>query len=194
MTETQKIVAFAEQKRQDPLYDQPKLQRRAAAALINAEFADDVLLPDNDPTVASEQVREQLLENVLLVNGADVPVSPRDNHPMHRRIVKQTLAPIAQMAAQGDAKALKIAINFVKHWEAHLEAGLASGEDKKALAPEIKEIQEVGKQLGELQAHQEAGMPAGTGAQPPQPGQAPAGPQGSPQAPDPSAPPQAPQQ
>lgn len=156
MSDTQKLVAFAEQKRQDPLYNQTKLQRYSAAALISAEFADDVLLPENDPTVPSEQSRQQLLENTLLAQGGEVPVSPRDNHPIHRAVLKQTLGPIAQAAGQGDPQALAVAEAFLKHWSAHLEASMAAGEDKAALAPEIKEIQAVAQQLGELQAQMQA--------------------------------------
>jgi len=161
MSDTQKIVAFAEQKRQDPLYNQAKLQHRSASALINSEFADDVLLPENDPTVPTEQARQQLVENNLLTQGIDVPISPRDSHPIHRQVLKQALAPIAQAAAQGDQQALAVAEVFLKHWEAHLEAGIAAGEDKKALAPEIQEIKSVAQHLGEMQAHAQAGVPAG---------------------------------
>ena len=159
MSDTQKLVAFAEQKRQDPLYNQTKLQRYSAAALISAEFADDVLLPENDPTVPSEQSRQQLLENSLLAQGGEVPVSPRDNHQIHRAVLKQTLGPIAQAAGQGDPQAIAVAEAFLKHWSAHLEASMAAGEDKTALAPEIKEIQAVAQQLGELQAQLQAQAP-----------------------------------
>lgn len=156
LSDTQKIVAFADSKRADPLFNQTKLQYQATAALINAEFATDVLLPENDPTIPAEQSRQQIMENSLLAVGGEIPVSPRDNHPIHRQVLKAALSPIAQAAGQGDPKALEILPAFLKHWEAHLEAGLAAGEDKKALAPEIAEIQAVAKQLGEIQAQAQA--------------------------------------
>jgi hypothetical protein len=175
MSDTQKIVAFADSKRQDPLYNQTKLQRRAAAALINAEFADDVILPENDPVVIPEQAREQLIENLVLVRGTEVPISPRDNHPVHRAVLKDAFKAIGQAAGSGDQKALAIAEVFLKHWSAHLEAGLAAGEDKKQLQPEIEELKAVAQQIGEMQAH------AAAGVQPGQPQGAPGQPQNQPQ-------------
>ena len=107
LSDTQKIVAFADSKRADPLFNQTKLQYQATAALINAEFATDVLLPENDPTIPAEQSRQQIMENSLLAVGGEIPVSPRDNHPIHRQVLKAALSPIAQAAGQGDPKALQ---------------------------------------------------------------------------------------
>lgn len=155
-TEAQRVVLFAEQKRQDPLYNQRKLQLKAASALIDPEFADDVLLPENDPTEQAEQARQQMLENPLLTSGVDVPVSPRDNHLIHIDTLKQGFAPVAQAAGQGDVQALQAAPGILQHWANHLAAAEQGGVDKKILAPLETELRAVTKQIGELQAHAQA--------------------------------------
>ena len=162
--EAQRMTLFAQEKRQDPLFDQYKLQRRATAAAFSPEFADDVLLPQNDPTEMAEQTREQLFENAELKKGTPIPVSPRDNHQIHIATLKPDFAPIAAQAAKLDPQALQIALIFVKHWEEHVDALQAGGYDKKALAPEVAEIKKVGAQLGKIAAqiqHAQSQMKAG---------------------------------
>lgn len=196
--EAQRVVMFAQEHRGDPLYDQEKLQRRAATAVVSSEFAEDVLLPTPDPTVTAEQSRFQELENQLLVNLRPVPVSPRDNHLIHIDTLKAGLSLIAPQAVHGDQKALAIMPGFLKHWSDHLQAAEAGGVDKKQLAPMQQELQAVAKQLGEMQAHAQAsaqsvqagGQPLpppapGGGGPVPGPGPAPApdtSPDGPPQA------------
>jgi hypothetical protein len=184
-SDAQKIVMLAQESRNDPLYDHAKMERRKLSVLVDPEFADDVLLPENDPTQPAEQAREQLMENLLLAGGLPVPVSPRDNHMFHINVLKQALAPIAQHAAStNDPKVLQSAEMFVKHWAAHFNMLMETATDKKALAPMQKELEGVAKQVGELQAHAAAGIapgsdangqPAGADGSPPPDGAAPQG-------------------
>lgn len=154
--DAQRIVLFAQEKRGDPLFDQEKLQRKAATAVINSEFAEEVMLPNPDPTVVAEQGRMQEMENLLLAAMRPVAVSPRDNHLIHIETLKGGLSLIAPEAAKGDQKALTIMPAFLQHWADHLVAAEAGGVDKAQLAPLQAELQAVAKQLGELQAHAEA--------------------------------------
>ena len=153
--EAQKFVLFAQEKRNDPLYNHRKLEHKSASALFDAEFADDVLLAENDPTVTAEQARQQMAENILLAAGKEVPVSPRDAHIVHIEILKQDFAQVGQAAAQGDTNALGSATNWLKHWEEHLTAAL-QGADKEQLKPYVEELRAVAKQIGELQGEAQA--------------------------------------
>lgn len=158
MSEAQKIVLIAQEGAANPLYDHRKLEHKKLSVLMTPEFADDVLLPENDPTVTAEQARAQLLENALLEQGREMPVSPRDAHDVHLQVLKQGVAPVAQAAGGGDAGAIAALEQYVKHWEGHLEALLQSGADKTALAPEVQQLKEVAQHLGELQAQAQAQM------------------------------------
>lgn len=153
--EAQRYVVFAQEKRNDPLYDHKKLEKRAASVLFDAEFAEDVLLPDNDPTVTAEQSRQQLSENLLLAAGKPVPISPRDAHVVHIDVLKQDFAAVAQAAAQGDLQALQSAEGWLQHWSEHLAAAMQTA-DKAALKPYEDELKAVAKQIGELQGEAQA--------------------------------------
>ena len=184
--EAQRIVMFADAKRQDPLYDQEKLQRMSATALIDAEFADEVLVPQPDPTVVSEQSRQQELENLLIAAGKEVPVSPRDNHQVHIDTLKPSVEVLAQQLGQADMNMLAIFKAALQHWDAHITAAVAAGADKNAFAEDVRQIRQASTNIGQLQAvlEQQAQMQQGGGlppqmggAVPPQAAEAPISPE-----------------
>ncbi len=154
--DAQRVALFAQEVRGDPLYDQEKLAHRRATAVLNSEFANEVILPVPDPTVTAEQTRMQEMENLLLAAMRPVAVSPRDNHLLHIQTLKGGLSLIAPEAAKGDPKALAVFPGFLKHWAEHLSAAEAGGTKKEELAPLQQELEAVAKQLGELQAHAQA--------------------------------------
>lgn len=166
MSDAQKMVLLAQESRNDPLYDHRKMERRKLSVLFDADFADEVLLPDNDPAATAEQVREQLLENLILAKGIPVPVSPRDNHLIHIQVLKQTAMPLAQKAGGGDPEAIKILETIVKHWGDHFNFLAESAVDKGVLAQMKKELEGVAKHVGELQAEAQAKAQAKAGAAP----------------------------
>lgn len=153
MIEAQKIVMFADSKRQDPLYNQKELQRRATSALINAEFAEAVLAQENDPTETAEQARLQLMENGLLEQGKPVPVSQRDGHEIHIEVLKQWLAPIAQQAAtQPTMESVTVLSGAAQHWADHVSGLVQSGADKQVAAAAEQEVTQFAQQVGQMQA------------------------------------------
>jgi hypothetical protein len=166
-SDAQRMMLFAQEKRNDPLYNQSRLQFRSTAAAFSAEFADDVLLPQNDPTETAENSREQLFECTILSKPLPVPISPRDNHQIHIAVLQQILVPIAAEAAKLNPDALKISLAFVKHWEDHMDALLAGGTDAKTLAPMVKELKTVQEQMGKIIAQvQHAAQQHALGASP----------------------------
>ena len=148
----QQLVLFANEKRTDPLFDQAKLQKAAASARIDAEFAEDVLLPDPDPTVLAEQSRAQELETLLLTTGREVPVSPRDNHRVHIETLKATIAAAAEQIGSGDPALMAAFQAMLGHWAQHIEVAVAAGAKKDEFAEDLRQIKEAATQLGQLQA------------------------------------------
>lgn len=148
-TQAQSIVLFAQEKRADPLYDQVKLARYAAAARISPEFAEDVVLPVNDPTVEAEQIQKQTLENIALALSKDVPVSPRDNHRVHIEVLKQELAGVFGQIGQ-DMQALIPAQKMLEHYGAHIDAAIAGGAKDSDFAEDKKQLQTAAAQLRPL--------------------------------------------
>jgi hypothetical protein len=148
----QQLVLFANEKRTDPLFDQAKLQKAATAARIDAEFADDVMIAETDPTVISEQSRQQEIENLLLATGKEVPVSPRDNHQVHIEVLKQVIAAAAEQLGSGDPALMASFELALGHWAQHIEVAVASGAKKDEFAEDLRQIREAATQLGQLQA------------------------------------------
>jgi hypothetical protein len=131
----QQIVVIAQEARGNPLYNAKEIERRKLIALIDEEFADAVLLPDEDPTVIAEQSRLQMLELALIVTqGTEVPVSPRDNHMVHFQILMPALEATAKHAVD-DPHAVDVLTAILKHGLAHEQAALQGGVSKPDLKP-----------------------------------------------------------
>lgn len=171
--ERQQIVLVAQEAKGNPLYNQKELEKRKLTAQVNSDFADSVLLPDNDPTQTAEQTRQQTLENVVLANGQGVPVSPRDDFQAHF----QTLEPLILATAQSVINQPELLPHFkaqVAHANDHLQTALQGGVDKKSLgdAPQkVKTWIDAATQLDQHEQQAQAVMAQTQGA--PQPQQAP---------------------
>jgi hypothetical protein len=152
------------------------LQKAAASAAIDAEFAEEVLLPVPDPTVIAEQARQQEIENVLLERGKPVPVSPRDNHGVHIEVVKPLAAQLGQALAQPSPEIVAVFQNVLQHWSEHINLAVAAGMPKDSFAEDLRQIKEAAVQLGQLEAvmAQQAQLQAQQGPAAVAPGAAPA--------------------
>ncbi len=147
--ERQLISMVAAEKRGHPLYNQRQLEVEDLVARVGIDFANRVLLPDEDQTVQVEAARQQQLENVLLMANQQVMVSPRDNHLIHLEMLKiqmQALIP----ALQQRQISVNLLINFLAHYESHVTAAAQAGANKAVLAPHfdfLKQAAEVVKNL-----------------------------------------------
>jgi hypothetical protein len=101
---------------------------------MDEEFAEAVILPENDPTEQAEQVRLQQLELLALTQGQPVPISPRDNHLVHLEFLQGPIQAAAQSAVE-DATTLPLLVNLGVHAEEHLLSAEAAGVDGKVLEP-----------------------------------------------------------
>lgn len=167
----QKVLVAAERGKGNPLYDQRELEQRAMTALVNADFAEAVLLPENDPTEVAEQLRLQQLELVPLEQGQPVPVSPRDNHLIHLEALQQVSAQMIQAAVAQPEVAIQL--NAIRqHAEQHVVYAIQSGQ-KEAVEPFKQWVQALGKSLLKLAQHEQQveamNTPVPGGAPPQQP-------------------------
>ena len=147
--EAQSIILFAQEKRNDPLYDQVKLAQKSTAARVNAEFAEDVVLPVNDPTQEAEQARMQTIENVVMAVGKALPISSRDNHRIHADVIKADLQQLAQALMQDHTLLPEVQLKL-QHWKDHFDAALQSGAQADAWVEDKKLIDAVTAELGNL--------------------------------------------
>lgn len=164
-TERMNIITAVNESLGNPLFDQKKLVHYKMSALVSPEFAKDVVIPDEDPTVAAEATRMQMLENTALGSGLPVPVSPRDNHLIHLQSMLPILESGAQTAAQdpGASGGLQF---IVQHAGEHIAAAQAQGINDpifEQIMPLLKQL-ELQVQEDMIAAQNAAPQPDATGA------------------------------
>jgi hypothetical protein len=145
----QLIVSLASEKRGNPLYNQRQLELEDLSARLDDEFARKVLLPENDPTESAEQSRLQQLEILMLEKGQAVPVSPRDNHELHLKIVIPLLEGVAGAIATGGTGTETLEA-FVAHAGEHLARYEAQGGDKALIKSAKALLNKANAALGQL--------------------------------------------
>ncbi len=129
--ERQRIVLIANEAKGNPLYNALELEKRKLTALTDHEFAEAVLLPQNDPTEEAENILTQQLELLIMQTVQDVPISPRDNHVAHWPL----------MGGIGD------------HMEHHIAMAEQNGHGKQ-VAPFKQFLAQLDATLKQLQDHQ----------------------------------------
>jgi hypothetical protein len=171
--EEQAIVAIAQEGRGNPLYNQRELERRKLTAQIDSEFADAVLLPENDPTVQAENARQQQLELLPIQNGQPVPVSPRDNHEVHLGVLQNAVTATIQGGDHPQMEQMLTA--YANHAQAHIQAAIQQGqgeqmnEFKQWLAGVQNTVEQLQAAIAKEAQKIHAGMAAQPGQAPPQP-------------------------
>jgi hypothetical protein len=145
----QLLVSIAGEKKGNPLYNQRQLELEDLTARVSPEFAERVLLPDNDPTETAEQDRMQNLEMILLSHGQPVPVSPRDNHMIHLNIIMPALEQAAGQVMQGQLTT-EVLEAMIAHVNEHYNAALSQGTKKHLLAKVKQLLDQAGDALAKL--------------------------------------------
>jgi hypothetical protein len=178
--ERQMIVALAQEKKGNPLYNQRQLEVEDLTSRVDSDFSKRVLLPEADPTEHAEQSRMQNLEMTLLSHGQAVEVSPRDNHQIHLSILMPAAEQIGGQMAQGqfDSSVLEA---VVAHINEHYNQAIAAGVKKDTLTEVADFLKKAVKAIQELKQHEQQmaqlqqqhaqitqDMPPGTAPPPPQ--------------------------
>lgn len=175
--ERQMIVAVVQEKKGNPLYKQRQMEVEDLTARVSTDFAERVLLPDNDPTVQAEQLREQQLELTLLQQGQAVPVSPRDNHMIHLGAIVPLAEQEAAQMMQGQSNTQifeAVIAHITEHYNFAEQQGVPAEQLKEVAAlvnkagPIIAKLKEMDAQAAQL-AQQSQAHDAEVGGQPPPP-------------------------
>lgn len=150
--ERQQIIVTATEVRADPLIDGKAALRAKLTAAVDSEFADNLLLPDEDPTVTAEQTRSQMAEDLLLSAGKQVPVSPRDDDLTHMKVAFTDLEPITATVAD-DPRNVQIVQIYAQHIQAHIQSATNKGVAKDQLAPYVEQLTKVQQGIQTVIAH-----------------------------------------
>jgi hypothetical protein len=145
----QQVVAVAAEKRGNPLYNQLQLEKEDITARLDASFAKRVLLPENDPTQEAEQLRLQQMELALILQAQAVPVSPRDGHVIHMKVLMPVAQQVAQAVMQGQSNTA-VFESVIAHLTEHYTLAEQQGAPKEALAEVAGVIKKAGPVLAKL--------------------------------------------
>lgn len=147
--ERQIVTTIAAEKKGNPLYNQRQLEVEDLTAKVSADFAEKLLLPDNDPTEHAEQDRLQQMEIMLLTAGQSVPVSPRDNHLLHLNILMPAAEQLASHIMDGQHPTASLEA-FASHINEHYQQAMAHGVKPDELAPVKQFLDKVGPVIAQL--------------------------------------------
>lgn len=152
-TQNQQVVQVGDRYRGDPDIDQVELKKMEITALSSPQVADRIMLKDAvDQTVEAEAVRQQLMETEAIIAGAPgMPVSPRDRHDIHLKVIAPDLAKGFMGAQQKpDPKVLDALNAGLQHAEAHVQMWEQQGAPKEAVKPYIDAIKKADAMLHEM--------------------------------------------
>lgn len=147
--ERQQIALVGAENAGNPLIDQKELKLRQLTAQVNEEFANAVMLPDNDPTVTAEQQRLQQLELLILTQGQAVPVSPRDNHRVHLDVLKPAMEQ-AGMEVAANPAVTPLLQSLVDHASQHIARAQEQGANPEEFAEDVAMVEQLTAALQQL--------------------------------------------
>ena len=140
--EAQRTIAVISEVIGDPMIDRKKALRRKLTAACDSDLADELLLPDEDPTVTAEQMRTQLLENMLLEKAINVPVSPRDADLIHLKYLMPLAETLAGQVATAPETVHTIQI-VVNHANGHLQSAMQKSTPKDQLQLFVDQVKKI---------------------------------------------------
>lgn len=196
------FMQFYQLAKGNPNFDASKLDEMAANRMIGFKEAKEIYVPQPGQTTDIEAQRAQQLEWTTMLGGIGVQVSQRDPHMQHFGAIVPAVADHLKIASSMPPTQIpKDLLGACKlgatHAEAHVQAMMQAGANKRQLKPQILQLKDLEKMLNELvqkvqQAEMQqqqmamlaqqtggmAGMPGGPGGGPPTP--MPHGPMGIP--------------
>jgi hypothetical protein len=198
-----KFTMFYQLSKGSANFDQAKVDEMAGNRLLGFKTCKELFIPQPGQTTDIEAQRSQQMEwATMLGSGIGVQVSQRDPHMQHFSTIVPAVTDHLKIASQmPPVQVPKDLLNACKlgctHAEAHIQAMMQGGANKRQLKPQILQLKDLEKMLNELvqrvqQAEMQqaqmsmlaqqtggvAGMPGGPGGGPP--GAPPGGPGGSP--------------
>jgi hypothetical protein len=140
----------------DPNYDQSKLSEMAGNRMIGFQATKELFVPQPQQTSDIEAQRAQQMEwATMLGSGIGVQVSARDPHMQHFQTLVPAVADHLRIASQmPPVQVPKDLLNGCKlgvtHAEAHVQAMMQQGANKRQLRPQILQLKDLEKMYGEL--------------------------------------------
>ena len=149
------FIQFYQLAKNNPNFDQSKLDEQAGNRLIGFKECKEILLPAPQSTTQIEAQRDQQLEWTTMLGGDGVQVSARDPHLQHFQTIIPAVVDHMRIYAQmppiqvpkDGLTACKLGLT---HAEAHLQALMSQGANKRQLRPQILQMKDAEKMFGEL--------------------------------------------
>lgn len=171
-------LAFLQQAAGNPYIDAKEATRMAGELMAGDDRMERLMIQDEDQTVEAEATRLQITEFHDMMDGEMVPVSPRDNHRIHRKVLYPKLLPI--MAALDNPgtltpEILKTAKLCALHAQAHADLDPAAKQNPELGKQEQEQLKKIFngiEQAEQMLAQQQAqlGRPDAQNMPPPVPG------------------------
>jgi hypothetical protein len=161
----------------NPAYNQQKMAKVIAEVSVDNDFAEEMTLVSQDPSVDSDAIRMQTVEtNSILGSGKGVPVSPVDNDLVHLASMQQSMIEVMQQSQMMDKTTLSGMGQMVKHMQDHIAQAGAKGIKGKELSDYerfikvvVQQLQEYVKSMEQLGSQIAAKLPGALGGQGNQP-------------------------
>jgi hypothetical protein len=162
------FLQFYQMAHGNPNFDQSRLDEQAGNRLIGFKATKELFVPQPSQTSDIEAQRAQQLEWTTMLGGIGVQVSQRDPHMQHFQTLIPAVADHLKIASQmPPVQVPKDLLQACKlgttHCEAHLQAMMQGGANKRQLRPQILQLKDLEKMQNELvqkvtQAEQQAAM------------------------------------
>lgn len=172
------FLQFYQLAKGNPNFDASKLDEMAGNRMVGFKVTKEIFIPNPQQTSDIEAARQQQMEwATMLGSGIGVNVSARDPHMQHFQTIVPAVADHIKIASQmPPVQVPKDLLNACKmgttHAEAHLQAMMQQGANKRQLRPQILQMKDLEKMYGdlnnkvmqaEMQAAQMQGMGMGMG-------------------------------
>jgi len=150
------FLQFYQLAKGNPNFDQSKLDEQAGNRMIGFKNTKEIYVPQPSQTSDIEAQRNQQMEwATMLGSGIGVQVSQRDPHLQHFQTLVPAVADHLKIASQmPPVQVPKDLLNACKlgitHGEAHLQAMMQQGSNKRQLRPQILQMKDLEKMYGEL--------------------------------------------
>src|SRR5208282_3399629 len=150
--EDAKFVQFYPVAKNNPNFDQNKLDQEMAVSMIGPDRASEIFIPNPQATTQLEAGRQQLGEiGTMMTTPIPVPVSPRDDHLTHIATGQQWLnKSIGQMKQRAEDKTnpsgvlqigdqmLGTTARIMQHIDGHIQQLLQQGSTEQAILQQMK--------------------------------------------------------
>jgi hypothetical protein len=149
------FMQFYQLAKGNPNFDASKLDEMAANRMIGFKEAKELYVPQPGQTTDIEAQRAQQLEWTTMLGGIGVQVSQRDPHMQHFGAIVPAVADHLKIASQMPPVQIpKDLLQACKlgatHAEAHVQAMMQGGANKRQLKPQILQLKDLEKMLNEL--------------------------------------------